>query len=90
LVSPDGNWEVNVYDNTVGNRKQLINGTQTGISIGTGITLAVAVKGNNFSFYINNQLVGTTQDNTYSSGTVGIAVDHDGDIAVDQFSLSTN
>jgi hypothetical protein len=54
----------------------------------TWITLAVIAKGSNFSFYINNKLVGKAQDNTYSSGTVGIAVNHDGEIVTDQFSLS--
>jgi serine/threonine protein kinase len=89
LVSPDGTWEANVYDSIAGNSKPLTSGKQTGIKTDTGVTLTVAVKGTNLSFYINNQLVGTTQDNTYSSGSVGIAVDHNGEVVVDQFSLSS-
>jgi hypothetical protein len=90
LVSPNGTWQANVYDNIVGKPKLLKSGTQTGIGTPTGITLAVSVKGANFSFYINNQLIATTQDNTYASGIVGIAVDHGEKIVADQFSLSTN
>jgi hypothetical protein len=87
LVSPDGTWQANVYDNVTGAPKQLKSGTQTVSRTDTWITLAVVVKGAKFSFYINNILVGTAQDNTYPSGTVGIAVDHDGEIVTDQFSL---
>jgi hypothetical protein len=87
LVYPDGTWQANVYDNQTGVPKQLKSGKQTSGGTNTGITLAIVVKGQNFSFYINNNLIGTTQDNTYSGGTVGIAVDHDGEISSDQFGL---
>ncbi len=87
LVSPDGTWQANVYDNVTGAPKQLKSGTQTVSKTDTWITLAVVVKGSKFSFYINNILVGTMQDNTYPRGTAGIAVDHDGEIVTDQFSL---
>lgn len=88
LVFPNGTWQANVYDNTIGAPKQLASGTQIVSGTDTWITLAVIAKGSNFSFYINNKLVGKAQDNTYSSGTVGIAVNHDGEIVTDQFSLS--
>jgi hypothetical protein len=88
LVSPDGTWQANLYDNTTETPKQLTGGTQTLVSsTGTWVTLSVVVKGTNFSFYINNTFVGATQDSTYASGTAGIAVDHDGGITTDQFSL---
>src|SRR5262249_36985838 len=88
LVYPDGTWQANVYDSVTGAPKQLTRGTQTVTSTtNTWMTLAVVVKGSNFSFYINNTLVGTTQDTTYPSGTAGIAVDHNGEIASNQFSL---
>jgi serine/threonine protein kinase len=88
LVNPDGTWQANVYDNTTGAPKELTRGTQT-VTGGTNtwMTLAVVMKGPKFSFYINDTLVGTTQDATYSSGTAGIAVDHNGEIIADQFSL---
>ena len=88
LVLPNGTWQANVYDNTTGAPKQITGGTQTVVSgTDTWITLAVVVKESKFSFYMNNALLGTTQDTTYPSGTAGIAVDHDGEIATDQFSL---
>jgi hypothetical protein len=88
LVNPDGTWEANVHDNITGRPKQLTRGTQTTTKgTNTWMTLAVVVKGSHFSFYINDTLVGTTQDSTYASGTTGIAVDHDGEIVTDQFSL---
>jgi serine/threonine protein kinase len=87
LVYPDGTWQVNGYDNKTGEHTQLTGGTQAVSTIGKWITLDAVVKGSNFSFYINNHLVGTAQDTTYPTGTVGIAIDHDGEIATDQFSL---
>ena len=87
LVSPDGMWQANVYNNATGALKQLQSGTQTVSKTDTWLTLAVVVQGSKFSFYINNILVGTMQDNTYPGGTAGIAVDHDGEVVTDQFSL---
>jgi serine/threonine-protein kinase len=88
LVNPNGTWQANVYDNITGTPKELTRGTQTVTSgTNTWMTLAVVVKGDKFSFYINDTSVGTTQDATYSSGTAGIAVDHNGEIVTDQFSL---
>jgi hypothetical protein len=89
LVSPDGTWQANVYDKVTGSPRQLKSGTQTVSKTDTWLTLAVVVKGANFSFYVNNILVGTMQDNTYPTGMAGIAVDHDGEIVTDQFSLHT-
>jgi hypothetical protein len=90
LVNPDGTWQANVYDNTTGAPKELTRGTQT-VTSGTNkwMTLAVVMKGANFSFYINNTLVGTTQDATYPTGTAGLAVDHNGEIVTDHFNLYT-
>lgn len=47
----------------------------------------MAVSGANFSFYVNGQLVGKTNDGTYSFGTVGIAVDAGGTIFASKFAL---
>ena len=49
----------------------------------------VVVSGSNFTFYVNNKLVGRANDNTYPSGTVGIAVDAGGSILVSNFALYT-
>jgi serine/threonine-protein kinase len=87
LVSPDGTWRANVYDNKTGESKQLASGKQTVSRTDAWMTLAVVVKGPNFSFYINDTLVDRAQDSTYPSGTAGIAVDHDGEVIADQFSL---
>ncbi len=87
LVSPDGTWQANVYDSKTGEPKQLVSGKQTVSRTDVWMTLAVVVKGSSFSFYINDTLVGRVQDSTYPHGTAGIAVDHDGEVITDQFSL---
>jgi serine/threonine-protein kinase len=86
LVFPDETWQASVYDGK-GEPRQLVSGKQTVSSANAWMTLAVVVKGSNFSFYINDTLVGKVQDSTYPSGTAGIAVGHDGEIITDQFSL---
>ena len=89
LVNPNGTWQVNVYNNTTGDSKQLKSGTHTAIGVNTWVTLDVIANGPNFSFYINDKQVCTMHDTTYLTGTVGIAVDHDGEVAANQFNLYT-
>jgi hypothetical protein len=55
---------------------------------GSGL-IDVVVSGPNFTFYVNNKLVGRANDTTYPSGTVGIAVDAGGSILVSNFALYT-
>jgi hypothetical protein len=47
----------------------------------------VVIAGANFSFYVNGKFVGKTNDGTYPTGTVGIAVDAGGTILASNFVL---
>ena len=89
LISPDGSWSVNIYTHGTGVPRHITTGKQPTSPGNAEITLAVIVKRNNFTFYINDKLVGQAQDSTYSSGRVGIYVEHDGEIVADRFDLYT-
>jgi hypothetical protein len=87
LIHPDGTWSAYVYDN---NKTALSVEITHGISIGdvhAPITLDVAVRNRNFTFYVNSRQVGSVTDGTYSTGTVGIAVDQGGTIIARNFAL---
>lgn len=87
LVSTNGAWSANVYDKMTGTPRQLASGQQNTSRAGENITLAVLVKNSTFSLYINDKLVKTVQDDTYTSGTTGIAVDQGTEITAEQFTL---
>jgi hypothetical protein len=54
------------------------------------MTLAVGVNGQEFRFYANGVMLGTVTDQTYRSGTAGIAVDQGGTITAREFVLSAS
>jgi serine/threonine protein kinase len=88
LIHPDGTWNTYVYDNNTGAPTKLTGGGSIG-DIHALVTLAVVVKGQQFSFYANGKLLGSVSDATYSSGTAGIAVDRGGSIIASNFNLYT-
>lgn len=81
----NGTWSAYVYDNTTGAPTEIARGSLGGTN--GAATVDVVVAGANFSFYVSGQLVGKTNDRTYSSGTVGIAVDAGGTILTSNFAL---
>jgi serine/threonine protein kinase len=85
FIHSNGTWSANVYDNSTGAPTEIARGTLSG-ALGTA-TVDVVVAGSNFTFYVNGQLVGKTNDGTYSSGTVGIALDAGGTILASNFAL---
>ena len=85
FIHSNGTWSANVYDNSTGAPTEIARGTLSG-AFGTA-TLDVVVAGSNFTFYVNGQLVGKTNDGTYPSGTVGIALDAGGTILASNFAL---
>lgn len=87
FIHSNGTWSAYVYDNVTAVPTELAHGSSNGFS-GSG-TIDVVVSGSNFSFYINGHQVGSTNDSTYSSGTVGIAVDAGGTILASNFALYT-
>ena len=89
FIHSDGTWSTYVYDNNTGAPSEIARGSLNGaFSSGSGL-LDVVVSGSNFTFYVNNKLVGRANDNTYPSGTVGIAVDAGGSILASNFALYT-
>ena len=89
FIHANGTWSAYVYDNTTGAPSEIASGSLNGaFSNGSGL-LDVVVSGSNFTFYVNNKLVGRANDNTYPSGTVGIAVDAGGSILASNFALYT-
>ncbi|HVB60074.1 MAG TPA: serine/threonine-protein kinase [Ktedonobacteraceae bacterium] len=86
LIHSNGTWSSYVYDNHTGASTELTNGQLSGNVSGT-TTVDVSVVGSHFTFYVNNQLVGQANDSTYSTGTVGLAVDEGGTIIASNFAL---
>ncbi len=87
LLRPDGTWTVNVYDNNTGALTRLATGS-LGSPVQDSVQMAVVVKGSQFSFYINGQSVKTLNDQTYSTGTAGIALGTGANVAASNFTLS--
>jgi hypothetical protein len=88
LVHPDGTWNAYVYDNTTGVATQMPGGG-TIEDRRAIVNLMVVVNGQQFSFYANGRALGSVSDQTYASGTAGIAVDQGGSIIVSNFALYT-
>lgn len=61
---------------TGGNARQLKQGTASSFNTGFGATniLSIVARGDNYSFYVNQQLVGTFTDSTYAHGQIGFDV----------------
>ena len=85
FIHSNRTWSAYVYDNSTGAPTEIARGSLSG-TFGTA-TVDVVVAGANFSFYVNGQLVGKTNDGTYPSGTVGIALDASGTIFASNFAL---
>ncbi|MEO6891290.1 MAG: serine/threonine-protein kinase [Ktedonobacteraceae bacterium] len=85
LINPDGTWRCYVYDNVVGNPRELTRGPFGDIH--ASVTLDVVVSGHNFTFYANNRQLGSASDSSYSTGTAGIAVETGGSIFARNFAL---
>ncbi len=79
LLSPNGWWETNVYDNISG-KGTLLHRQQATIQFDGLITIDVVVHGNTFTFYLNGQRQGSVQNTLYPNGTIGFAVNVGADI----------
>lgn len=86
LVHPDGTWSANIYDNATGAATEIDRGNIL-IDAHVLVTLAVVVNGQQFSFYANGRALGSVSNQTYSSGTAGIAVNEGGSVIVSNFAL---
>lgn len=62
---------------TTGNARKLKDGVASSFSSGAGATntLAVVARGDTYAFYVNQQLVTSFTDSTYTSGQIGFDVD---------------
>ena len=87
LLRPDGSWTVNVYDNNTGALTRLATGS-LGSPVQDSVQMAVVAKGSQLSFYINGQSVKTLNDQTYSTGTAGVALGMGANVTASNFTLS--
>ena len=88
FIHSNGTWNAYIYSNTNGTQSALTSG-KVPISRSSLLHLTVVVAGFNFTFYINNQLVGHITNIAYDTGNAGITVGAGGAILVKSFSLST-
>lgn len=80
-IDNNGNYFIlAIVDNTgtTGNARQLVAGTASSFSTGLGSTntLAIVARGGNYSFYVNQQLVKSFPDGTYTHGQIGFDADY--------------
>jgi len=75
-ICQNGSYEVDIDQGAAQAYKTIQSGTTTGLHKGLNQTnlVAVVAQGQNFSLYVNKQLVTTFTDNTYGSGRLGVAV----------------
>jgi serine/threonine protein kinase len=85
MIHPNGTWSAYVYNNQTGAPTQLATGNFGDAH--TPVTVTIVVNGQQFSFYKNGHGIGSVSDPTYSSGTVGIAVDQAGSVTASNFAL---
>jgi serine/threonine-protein kinase len=86
LIHSDGSWASYVYNNKTGAPTQISHGSAS-VYAHAQLTLDVVVHGSSYTFYVNRQQVGQTNDTTYQSGTAGIVIDAGGTIDVSSFAL---
>ena len=86
LLSPNGWWETNVYDDTSGKRT-LLHRQQATIQFNGLITIDAVVHGNTFTFYLNGQQQGIVQNKLYPTGSIGLAIDVGADVFFSNLAL---
>ena len=89
VISSAGDWLAGVVTSN-GTPKPLAGGASTAIAtgLGTSNTLKVAMSGTSFQFYINNMLVGSATDTTFSKGDTGLSGDNNADIVYTNFKIT--
>lgn len=85
LVDPNGQWQFNEYD-ADGTRHILVQ-RQLPSALSGVHTLDVVVSGSDYSFYLDGNLINQSQDMTYSSGYLCLAIEPGATIAYSDFSL---
>ena len=86
LISANGYWNGNVYDNQTGNATTLF-GRQGTMPSGNTVTIDISVQGNTFQLYFDGQKQGGIQSSAYPNGTVGLVVDANSSVTVQNFAL---
>jgi eukaryotic-like serine/threonine-protein kinase len=74
-VCSDGTYEFDIYTGFSGSDATVLkNGNNAGITSGQN-TIAMVASGSNFTFYLNNSLLGSTSDSTSNQGDIGLIAD---------------
>jgi Domain of Unknown Function (DUF1080) len=74
----DGTYSLFLYvDNTGTNARSLDHGTANGFNTGLNQknTVGVVARGNSISLYVNNQLINSITDSTYTTGLIGLTAE---------------
>ncbi|MBE3561961.1 MAG: hypothetical protein IMW89_22470, partial [Ktedonobacteraceae bacterium] len=82
LITPSGQWQASVYDNTTGTASVLPGASNAifGSSMAQGrltgtITIDVVVQKDTFTLYVNGERQGGAQSPLYPNGTIGLVAD---------------
>jgi len=88
LLSPNGNWSSNVYDNITKKATQFYTHRVT-VGLHGLVTIDIRMQRDTFILYVNGHEQGNAISSLYSSGTVGLAVDGGADVFFSNFALYT-
>lgn len=87
LISSDGYWQGDVYDNKTGAANTL-HAQQGTMAINNGpVTIDVLVQGNIFKVYFNGVWQGSIESGAYPTGTVGLVIDTSSTVTYSNFEL---
>jgi len=86
MLSPNGNWSSNVYDNFTKKATQFYT-HRTTVQLHGLVTIDIRVQGDIFLLYVNGREQGNAISSLYTTGTVGLAVEGGADVFFSNFAL---
>ncbi len=86
LLDTTNNWRASSYDNDTGAASPLVELSTQGKVAGT-MTIDIVVQGSTFTFYLNGIQQGDAISGTYTTGTLGLAVDVGADVSFRNLAL---
>ena len=86
MLDPSGYWKAYTYDNVTGAASTLY-GRKATSQLNGFTTIDIVVHGNTFSFYLNGVYQGRAESPTYTTGTLGFAVDTGADVYIKNLAI---
>jgi hypothetical protein len=72
IIDQNGNFNLKVYFDKFGTSSTVASGSSNAVNASGSNLIAVVARGSNIDLYVNQQLVKSLSDTTYSSGQIGV------------------